>query len=180
MRAAVDAVAERLHDQLRRHVDRLITRQRAPAVAGEGEWRHGAWSPPPPRSRRPAGERRVVRRKSFPLEPITAEAAALEMSALDHDFFLFRDADTDVDALLYRRDDGRIAVLRPADAPVPSTRGPANEPSRYSDPLPLAAAVSEMDALEHRFLYFTDAGTGRGCVLYLRFDGHYGLIEPAS
>jgi hypothetical protein len=37
-----------------------------------------------------------------------------------------------------------------------------------------------MDALDHRFLYFTDAETGRGCVLYLRYDGHYGLIEPAA
>ena len=181
MDAAVDAVAERLHDQLRRHVERMITRQRVPAGVHEGEWRHGAWSPPrPPRSWRPFEERRVVRRKSFALEPMTAEAAALEMSALDHDFFLFRDADTGADALLYSRDDGRLAVIGPVGVDAPSAPGPLREPSRYSDPLPLAAAVSEMDELDRRFLYFTDAGTGRGCVLYLRYDGHYGLIEPAS
>ncbi len=56
----------------------------------------------------------------------------------------------------------------------------AREPSRHSAPLELRAALAEMDALNHRFLYFTDAGTGRGCVLYLRHDGHYGLIEPAA
>jgi hypothetical protein len=37
-----------------------------------------------------------------------------------------------------------------------------------------------MDELNHRFLLFVDAATGRGAVLYLRYDGHYGLIEPAT
>jgi hypothetical protein len=32
--------------------------------------------------------------------------------------------------------------------------------------------------LNHRFLYFIDAGDGRGKVLYLRHDGDYGLVEP--
>ena len=30
----------------------------------------------------------------------------------------------------------------------------------------------------HRFLYFIDAGDGRGKVLYPRTDGDYGLVEP--
>lgn len=54
------------------------------------------------------------------------------------------------------------------------------EQSRYSEPVALDDAISEMDALNHRFLFFTDRATRRGAVLYLRYDGHYGLIEPAS
>ena len=53
------------------------------------------------------------------------------------------------------------------------------EPSRYSEPLPFAVARSEMDLLNHRFLYYIDAADERGRVLYLRFDGDYGLVEPA-
>jgi hypothetical protein len=37
-----------------------------------------------------------------------------------------------------------------------------------------------MDELNHRFLFFVNAQTGRGSVIYLRYDGHYGLIEPSS
>ena len=35
-----------------------------------------------------------------------------------------------------------------------------------------------MNAVGHRFLFFENAATGRGSVLYRRYDGHYGLIEP--
>jgi Sigma 54 modulation/S30EA ribosomal protein C terminus len=51
-------------------------------------------------------------------------------------------------------------------------------PSRYSAPLNLATARAEMDLLNHRFLYFTDAADGRARVLYLRLDGDYGLVRP--
>jgi ribosome-associated translation inhibitor RaiA len=182
MSAAVDELAERLQGRLRDHVDRLMTGQRARAEAEPGEWHHAAWAPaPPPIARRPPGERRLVRRKTFALEPMSALEAAADLAALDHTFYLYRDADTGADAVLYRRDDGRLAVIAPADAAEPGgPEGPVREPSRYSEPLELSAALAEMDALNHRFLYFTDAATGRGSVLYLRFDGHYGLIEPAS
>ena len=36
-----------------------------------------------------------------------------------------------------------------------------------------------MDRFDQRFAYFIDAEDGRGKVLYLRHDGHYGLVEPA-
>jgi hypothetical protein len=94
-----------------------------------------------------------------------------------------RDAETDADSVLYRRDDGRLAVIAPQDAPAATDRGQdelERERSRYSGPLALADAVSKMDELNHRFLLFVDAATGRGAVLYLRYDGHYGLIEPAT
>ena len=76
---------------------------------------------------------------------------------------------------------GSLAVLAPrgAEAP-PDIDGVAWEVSRFSEPIELSTAVAEMDALNHRFLYFTDAASGRGCVLYLRYDGHYGLIEPSA
>ena len=42
------------------------------------------------------------------------------------------------------------------------------------DPLTLNGARTEMDVLNHRFLYFIDAEDGRGKVLYLRHDGDHG------
>ena len=181
MRAAIDALAERMQAQLRRRIDRLVTRRHHPPTASPGEWRHGAWMPPrAPRHPRPAGERRIIRRKTFALEPTTALEAAADMAALDHRFYLFRDVETGADAVLYQRDDGRLAVIAPDGAEAPAGDDVAREPNRYSAPLELRTALAEMDELNHRFLYFTDADTGRGCVLYGRYDGHYGLIEPAA
>lgn len=184
MADAVNALVDRLREQLRRHVDRLTTRQRTPAGVQPGEWRRAAWTPPrPPRSWRAPGDREVIRRKTFALEPVDALEAAANMFALDHDFYLFHDADTDADSVLYRRDDGRLAVIAPRDAAAldaEENEDIVREASRYSGPLELADAVSKMNELNHRFLFFTDASTGRGAVLYLRYDGHYGLIEPAT
>ena len=42
-----------------------------------------------------------------------------------------------------------------------------------------AAACERLDALELPFLFFRDSGTGRGSVLYLRYDEHYGLVTAA-
>jgi hypothetical protein len=183
MGQAVNDLAERLRRQLRRHVDRLETRRRVPAGVEEGQWRRAAWTPPrPPRSWRAPGEREVIRRKTFALEPMRAVEAAADMSALDHDFYLFHDADSGADSVVYRRDDGRLAVIAPQGA-APAKGGDGDvirEVSRYSGPLDRADAVSKLDELNHRFVFFTDASTGRGAVLYLRYDGHYGLIEAAT
>ncbi len=180
MDAAVDDVAERLHRHLRRYVDRLITRQREPAQPGPGEWSHRSWSPPrPPTFLRPVGEREVIRRKSFAYGPMSVGEAADALEDLDHDFFLFCEADTGADAVLYWRDDGRLALLEAAPARAHAGDGAIPEPSRLQEPIEPDAAVAEMNAVDHRFLFFQNARTGRGNVIYRRYDGHYGLIEPA-
>lgn len=181
MDAAVDELAEHLHRQLRRYVDRLADRQRVAAEAPPGEWRHGSWSPPAPGYfPRPPDEREIVRRKSFAAGPMSVAEAVADMQVLDHDFFLFRDADAHAEAVLYRREDGRLGLIEPPDVELTAPEnGPVREPSRFTEPIELATAVAEMNELDHRFLFFTDADTGRGNVIYLRYDGHYGLIEAA-
>lgn len=183
MGQAVNELAERLRQQLRRHIDRLTTRKRKAAEAPDGKWRNGNWIPPrPSQSLRAPGEREVIRRKVFALEPLEADEAAAVMAELDHDFYLFHDRASDLDAVVYRRDDGQLAVISSQD-PDPTEAGPdgiIRERSHHPTPLALDDAVSQMDELNHRFMFFTDAEAGRGAVLYLRYDGHYGLIEPAS
>ncbi len=180
MEAAVDDVAERLQRQLRRYVDRLLTSQREPVTPPPGEWSHHAWSPPRPTVfGRPVEERHVIRRKSFAFEPMTVEQAAGALKDLDHNFFLFHDAAADADAVVYWRDDGKLGLIEPPSAKRTDGSGPIHEQSRLSAPIDLDAAIAEMNALEHRFLFFEDRATGRGNVIYRRYDGHYGLIEPA-
>ncbi|MEO8456634.1 MAG: ribosome-associated translation inhibitor RaiA [Chloroflexota bacterium] len=56
-------------------------------------------------------EGRVVRMKRFPLKPMGEAEAIDQMELLGHDFFLFRDADRDEVALLYRREDGDYGMI---------------------------------------------------------------------
>jgi putative sigma-54 modulation protein len=41
-------------------------------------------------------------------------------------------------------------------------------------------AAMEMEALGHDFYMFLNAETNVVSVLYLRQDGHYGMLEPAK
>jgi hypothetical protein len=180
MEAAVDDVAERLQRQLRRYVDRLVTFEHQPATPPTGEWSHHAWSPPrPPVFVRPVEERQLIRRKSFAFDPMSVEQAVDALKDLDHDFFLFHDAAADADAIVYWRDDQSLGVIEPPSAKPAGCGGVIYERSRFSAPIDLGTAIAEMDALGHRFLFFENAATGRGNVIYRRYDGHYGLIEPA-
>ncbi len=54
-----------------------------------------------------------VREKHFSVKPATVEEAILEMNLLGHEFFLFRDADTDEVQAVYRRHNGTYGLLVP-------------------------------------------------------------------
>lgn len=181
MPRAVHDLAKRLEANAHRFTERITTRKRRGAEAADGEWFHGAWSGPRPEHfPRPPGERELIRRTTFAAGPLTEAQAAADLEALDHDFLLFEDADTGADAVLYRRDDGRLGIIEPPGAgPPPFDRGPVRDASRYSEPVALQTALEEMAELNHRFLFFVDADSGRGAVIYLRYDGHYGLVEFA-
>jgi len=180
MQAAVDDMAERLQRQLRRYVERLVSLEHEPASPPPGEWSHHAWSPPrPPVFVRPVEDRQLIRHKSLAFDPMSVEQAVDALKDLDHDFFLFHDAGTNADAVIYWRDDRALGLIEPPSARPADGAGAIHEASRFSEPIELVTAIAEMDALEHRFLFFENAASGRGNVIYRRYDGHYGLIEPA-
>ncbi|MFI4985499.1 MAG: HPF/RaiA family ribosome-associated protein [Solirubrobacterales bacterium] len=183
MAQAIDELGRHLERQLNDFVDRRARLERRAGGLEPGEWHHGASSPPRPSYfPRPVQERSLVRRKTFALGTIDPLQAVSEMLALDHDFYLYLDAETGADAVAYHRDDGRIGVIYP-DGDRPRTvagDGPVWEASRLKEPITLEAAVAEMNALNHRFMFFTSAETARGNVIYLRYDGNYGLIVPAE
>jgi ribosome-associated translation inhibitor RaiA len=127
---------------------------------------------------KPAPLRRIVFRRTY-LETLLGTIDAVDdLLDIDAEFMLFVHARTREDVVVYLRDDGGIGLLFPegsrladeGDIVVP-------KPSRYPEPISLSAARTEMDFLDHRFLYFIDAAHRRGTVIYLRHDGDYGLVE---
>ena len=57
------------------------------------------------------GEPPIVKNKRFGAKPMTPDEAALQMALLGHDFFLFRNTESDNAAVLYRRRDGALGLF---------------------------------------------------------------------
>ncbi len=86
---AIDLLESKMRRRLERVSEHFETRRRDRS-AGAQPWRHD--SPPTQRPNlfpRVAGERQVVRRKSFTMAPCTVDDAVAEMELLDYDFHLF-------------------------------------------------------------------------------------------
>ncbi len=58
-------------------------------------------------------EAKIVKTKSFPLKPMIPEEAALQMDLVNHDFFVFINAETDQTNVVYRRKDGNYGLIEP-------------------------------------------------------------------
>jgi putative sigma-54 modulation protein len=53
----------------------------------------------------------IVKTKQFTVKPMNPEEAALQMELLGHDFFLFRNTESDNASVLYRRRDGALGLI---------------------------------------------------------------------
>jgi ribosome-associated translation inhibitor RaiA len=168
MTEAIDLLEERLRAQVEMQKDRkLALRKRGPGSAEPGEWRHGDLPHHrPPYFPRPVADRRVVRHKSYELLPLTPTEAWEELLRLDQEFHLFCDAVTGEDSVVFRLRDGG-AELQSLSRPYPA---PLLEEDQ---------ATGRLDLTGEPFLFFRDAASGRGAVVYRRYDGHYGVITPS-
>jgi SSU ribosomal protein S30P/sigma 54 modulation protein len=55
----------------------------------------------------------VIKHKSFELRPMSVEEAILQMNLVDHEFFMFKNAETGDVNVVYKRSDDNYAVLEP-------------------------------------------------------------------
>jgi putative sigma-54 modulation protein len=61
-----------------------------------------------------AEEPEIVKRKQFLVKPMDPEEAALQMELLDHNFFLFTNAENGRPAVIYRRRDHNLGLIESA------------------------------------------------------------------
>ena len=118
--AAVDAVTDVMDKQIRRYKGRAYRTSQARRSARSQAMREdvGALledvsSDEEDREESLEEIGRVVRVKRFSMKPMTVEDAIMEMELLDHDFFLFHNAETDRHSVVYRRTDGDYGVIEP-------------------------------------------------------------------
>jgi hypothetical protein len=111
------------------------------------------------------------------MSPTSVGEAAFDMDLLGHDFYLFVDRQSGHDAVIRRTPDGyavRGDVAWPTGSRVPVA---------YDGSAPTLTDVearARLDLSGEPFVFYLEAESGRGRVLYLRYDGHYGLIEAAA
>jgi ribosome-associated translation inhibitor RaiA len=183
-REAIDRLEARLRRQLERGAEHWEAKRGGMPRRGPHEWRHE--SEPTHRPEyfpRPESDRRVMRHKSYSVPTCTVDEAALQMQELDYDFHLFTEEGTRQESMLYREGPTgyRLAQVIPAAAEalapfqIPLTISPQPAPRANID-----QAIERIGLLGLPFLFFVDTAHDRGSVLYHRYDGHYGLITPAS
>ena len=68
-----------------------------------------------PQEKAPEAEKGIVKMKRFPLRPMTAEEATMQMDLLGHEFFLFKNADSGAVNAVYKRKNGGYGLLEPME-----------------------------------------------------------------
>ena len=103
--AAIDEALTKMERQIHRHRSKLGKRLREDAFASEPMYIE--------EDEPEEGIPQVVRRKTFPVRPMSVEDAAIQMELLGHAFFVFVNVDTGVTNVLYTRKDGSLGLLEP-------------------------------------------------------------------
>ncbi len=183
MRQAVDGMQDRLRERLDRLALDWEARRGAVPTSRQQSWRRGGEPVHRPGFYpRPPAEREIVRHKSFALAVETPDEAAFELESMDYDFHLFTDLETGLDSVIYRAGPAGYRLARPGQRiePPAATAVPLSVSSQPVPRLEVPEAVERLELTGWPFVFFVNPETGRGNLLYHRYDGHYGLITPAG
>ena len=181
---AADLAATRLHEQLRKQIDRRQDARRHGSALSEAELAQPASASvqPAPRSI-PREDRRVEERISFGPPTSTVDEAIFDLTALGYRFHLFVETLSGDDAIVRRHDDREDAyVLRfvhgvGTGQPEASSVADIEIDVKPTPHLTVTEATDLLDIAGHDDVFFLDTETERGSVVYRRLDGHLGLIR---
>ena len=101
--AAVDKTIDKLERQIRKNKTKLMSKQSKSSydfnfsqVDFEEEEKD---------------ERKIVKRKTVEGKPMSEEEAILQMELLGHQFYMYKDSETDKAAVVYKRNDGNYGII---------------------------------------------------------------------
>lgn len=103
MYGTVDQVVRKLEKQINNHKSKLASKLKKGAFSDNDKYDDIAM----------AHAQEVVKRKSFPILPISVDEAIMEMNLLAHSFYVFVNEETRNVNVIYIRVDGQIGLLEP-------------------------------------------------------------------
>jgi ribosome hibernation promoting factor len=107
MKASIDQLAAKLERQVKRYREKR-------RVAPRRHARDGGLPAEPAPLEAPEDDTAIVKTKQFSVNPMSAEEAVLQLELVGHDFFVFRNAETDTINVVYRRRDGDYGLIEPS------------------------------------------------------------------
>ncbi len=105
IKSSIDMLVEKLERQVKRYGAkrrREHERRNNTLPAVEAPAVHAAEAPA------------IVKTKQFVLNPVTPEQAVLQLELVGHDFFVFRNADSEEINVVYRRREGGYGLIEPS------------------------------------------------------------------
>ena len=111
MYTSIDLVVEKLERQIHKHKTKLQRRFRAGGFQAE------MVKDEHPAAAAPADDEdySIVKTKRFTVKPMDVQEAIMEMNMLNHDFFMFRNAENEQVCVVYRRTDGNYGLIEPGN-----------------------------------------------------------------
>lgn len=104
MYASIDLVIEKLEKQIDKYKTKIARKLRSGAFKGDL---------PTEARDHDRDEFEVVKIKRFAIKPMTTEEAITQMNLINHDFFVFTNAETEDVNVIYRRKDGGYGLIEP-------------------------------------------------------------------
>ena len=101
--AAVDKTIDKLERQIRKNKTRIMSRQNKPSY----DFNFSSVDIEEEKTE----EKKIVKRKTIEVKPMPEEEAILQMELLGHEFYMFKDADTDKPAVVYKRKDENYGII---------------------------------------------------------------------
>ena len=108
MYASIDECVEKIERQIHKYKTRLMKRK-------YNNFRDAEPAPLPDNEELPeeTGEFKVARVKNYAMRPMGVQEAIMQMNMLNHDFFVFFNAETEQIAIVYRRKSGDYGLINP-------------------------------------------------------------------
>lgn len=107
MYASIDAVVDKIERQIRKYKTRM--NRKGKQAKAEPMFSAAVEAEIPDDNASDV----ISKKKSFTLKTMDAEEAILQMELIDHDFYIFLNANTDEVGVVYRRHDGTYGLIDP-------------------------------------------------------------------
>lgn len=100
--AAVDKTIDKLERQIRKNKTRIMSKQLKPSQDFVVE----AFA-----DTEDEDEKKILKRKKVEVKPMDEEEAILQMELIGHQFYMYKDSDTNKPAVVYKRTDGNYGII---------------------------------------------------------------------